>query len=55
MGEYSAEALLNVVNTKRNAPANERVRAITARIVGDLFRAIEDFDITHEEFFTAIK
>lgn len=54
MGEYSAAALLDVVNTKRTAPANERVRAITARIVGDLFRAIEDFDITHEEFFTAI-
>ena len=55
MAEYSAAALLDVVNTKHTAPANERVRAITARIVADLFRTIEDFDITHEEFFTAIK
>ena len=35
-------------------PANERVKAIVDRIVLDLFNVIEDFDVTPEEYWTAV-
>jgi catechol 1,2-dioxygenase len=35
-------------------PANTRVKAIVDRIVLDLFNVIDDFDVTPEEFWTAV-
>ena len=35
-------------------PANERVKAIVDRIVLDLFNVIEEFDVTPEEYWTAV-
>jgi len=55
MGEYTASQLLDVVNTTHVRPGNPRVRAITARIVSDLYKTIEEFDVTWSEFATAIK
>ena len=55
MAEYSARELLHAVNTTRISEGNPRVRAITARIVSDLFRTIEEFDVRTSEFTAAIK
>lgn len=54
MAEYSARQLLDVVNSTSVQPGNPRVRAITARIVSDLFKTIEEFDVHHDEFTAAI-
>ena len=35
-------------------PANPRVKAIVDRIVLDLFNVIDDFDVTPEEYWTAV-
>jgi catechol 1,2-dioxygenase len=35
-------------------PGNERITAITNRVVSDLFHTIEDFDVQPSEFWTAI-
>ena len=35
-------------------PANARVKAIVDRVVLDLFNVIDDFDVTPEEFWTAV-
>lgn len=53
MNEFTVNQLLDRVGTARVAPGNERVRAITQRIVTDLFRVIEDFDVTPNEFWAA--
>lgn len=55
MAEYSARELLHTVNTTRIGEGNPRVRAITARIVSDLFRTIEEFDVQTSEFMAAVK
>lgn len=51
--EMSKQALLDRVNTVRVAEGNERVRAITARIVTDLFKTIDEMDIQPDEFWAA--
>ncbi len=51
--EMSKQALLDRVNTVRIADGNERVRALTARIVGDLFKAIDEMDVQPDEFWAA--
>jgi catechol 1,2-dioxygenase len=56
MAEMNAAQLLDLVNSRRlGDDGDERVRAITARIVGDLFRTIEDFDVQPDEFWNAVK
>lgn len=55
MAEYSARELLHTVNSSRIREGNPRVCAITARIVSDLFRTIEEFDVQTSEFMSAIK
>lgn len=55
MAEYSARELLHAVNSTRIHEGNPRVCAITARIVSDLFRTIEEFDVQTSEFISAIK
>ena len=42
MNEFTQAQLLDRVIDSRVAAGNPRVREITARIVGDLFRAIDD-------------
>lgn len=53
MAEYTKQQLLDLVNTSQVAAGNARVRAITARIVGDLFRTIDEFDVQPDEFWAA--
>ncbi|EJE51334.1 Catechol dioxygenase like protein, partial [Acidovorax sp. CF316] len=53
MAEFTPSQLLEQVNTRQVAPGNARVRAITERIVTDLFKTIDDLDITPDEFWAA--
>ena len=54
MAEYSQAQLLALVNSQQIAPGNARVRAITQRIVSDLFKTIDEMDIQPDEFWTAV-
>ena len=51
--EFSAAELLARVNDSHSAAGDERVRTITARIVSDLFRTIEELDVSANEFWAA--
>ncbi|MDZ5456316.1 dioxygenase family protein [Azohydromonas lata] len=53
--EFTVQQLLERVNTTRRAEGqgNERVRQITARIVADLFRTIDELDVNADEFWAA--
>lgn len=55
MSELDIHQLLDLVNTRQVEPGDERVRAITARIVGDLFQIIDEFDVKPDEFWAATK
>ncbi|RDK07817.1 dioxygenase [Cupriavidus lacunae] len=55
MAEYTPSELLALVNSSQVSAGDERVRAITARIVADLFRTIEAFEVTPDEFWSAMK
>lgn len=55
MSELNTKQLLELVNSRQVGPADERVRAITAQIVSDLFRTIDQFDVTPDEFWAAAK
>lgn len=48
------EALLNKVSNLGETSGNRRVKAIVHRVVSDLFRTIEDFDIQPDEFWSAV-
>ena len=54
MAEFTQQQLLNHVNTVQIAPGNARVRAITERIVSDLFKTIDEMDIQADEFWKAM-
>lgn len=51
--EMTAAELLARVNDGRDDRGDERVRRLTARIVGDLFRAIDELDVSADEFWAA--
>lgn len=53
--EFDRNELLHRVTEARNADGNERVRAITKRIVTDLFNTIEDFEVKPDEFWAAVQ
>lgn len=55
MAEYTPSELLALVNTSQVSAGDERVRAISARVVADLFRIIEEFEVTPNEFWSAMK
>ena len=54
MNELTQAELLERVNTSRIADGNPRVREITARIVSDLFKTIDQFDVQPDEFWAAV-
>lgn len=54
MAEFSQAELLHKVLNTAQREGDERVRSIVGRIVGDLFRAIDDLDIRPEEFWAAV-
>ena len=54
MAEFTAKQLLELVNTTQVAPGNPRVREITARIVSDLFRTIDEMKVTPDEFWAGV-
>ena len=53
MSELTQAQLLELVNTKKMAPGNARVRQLTERIVTDLFKTIDELDVTPDEFWAA--
>lgn len=53
MNEMTKESLLERVVTSQQSPGNARVRQVTERIVSDLFRAIDDLNVTPDEFWAA--
>lgn len=53
MNEFTAQQLLERVVGARQTGGDERVRAITQRIVTDLFRTIEELDVNPDEFWAA--
>ncbi|HAU57091.1 MAG TPA: catechol 1,2-dioxygenase [Comamonadaceae bacterium] len=55
MAELTKEQLLERVNTRKTAEGNARVRAITQRIVSDLFHTIDTMDVTPDEFWKSIE
>ncbi|AQV95804.1 catechol 1,2-dioxygenase [Cupriavidus necator] len=55
MAEYTPSELLALVNASQVSAGDERVRAITARIVADLFRTIEAFQVTPNEFWSTMQ
>lgn len=48
------EALLAKVSNLGEDNGNKRVKAIVHRVVSDMFRTIEDFDIQPDEFWSAV-
>jgi catechol 1,2-dioxygenase len=54
MAEFTQAQLLDLVNTVHIAPGNERVRAITQRVVSDLFKTIDELDVQPDEFWRAV-
>lgn len=55
MAELNSKELLSLVNTTQVRPGDERVRKITARVVSDLFHAIEDLEVSPDEFWAGVK
>lgn len=53
MTELTQDQLLQLVNTKQVAAGNPRVRTLTQRIVSDLFKTIDELDVTPDEFWAA--
>jgi catechol 1,2-dioxygenase len=54
MAELTRQELLELVETTRVSDGNERVRRIVGRVVADLFRVIDDLDITPDEFWNGV-
>jgi len=54
MNELNQAQLLELVNTKQIAEGNPRARALTQRIVTDLFKTIDEMDVTPDEFWKAV-
>ncbi|MGV8804146.1 MAG: dioxygenase family protein [Polaromonas sp.] len=54
MNELNKAQLLKLVTTKQIAQGNARVRALTERIVTDLFKTIDEMDVTPDEFWKAV-
>jgi catechol 1,2-dioxygenase len=52
--EFGKTELLKRVTHPNRPNGSERVQRITARIVGDLFRAIDDLDIQPDEFWAGV-
>ncbi|BDT68398.1 catechol 1,2-dioxygenase 2 [Comamonadaceae bacterium OS-1] len=54
MAELTQKQLLDIVNTKHTTPGNPRVRELTGRIVADLFKTIDELDVSPDEFWSAV-
>jgi catechol 1,2-dioxygenase len=52
--EFTQTQLLDRVTGSRVADGDPRVRQIAARIIGDLFRAIDDLDVQPDEFWAGV-
>lgn len=54
MNELNQSQLLRRVTESNRPDANPRAQKIAARIVGDLFQAIDDLDISPDEFWVGV-
>jgi len=52
--EFTTAQLLERVTESRIADGDARVRRIAARIIGDLFRAIDELDVQPDEFWAGV-
>jgi len=53
LAELTQQQLLQLVNRTQIAPGHARTRQITARIVSDLFKTIDELDVSADEFWSA--
>lgn len=51
--EFTVKQLLDRVNTVKVAEGDPRVRAVVARVVSDLFKTIDEMEVTPDEFWAA--
>ncbi|HSW18662.1 MAG TPA: dioxygenase [Ramlibacter sp.] len=51
--EFTVRQLLDRVNSAKVAEGNPRVRALVSRVVSDLFKTIDELEVTPDEFWTA--
>lgn len=51
--EFTVQQLLDRVNSVKVAEGNPRVRALVGRVVSDLFKTIDEMDVTPDEFWAA--
>lgn len=51
--EFTVQQLLERVNSVQVAEGNPRVRALVGRVVSDLFKTIDEMDVTPDEFWAA--
>lgn len=51
--EFTVQQLLERVNSVKVAEGNPRVRALVGRVVSDLFKTIDEMDVTPDEFWAA--
>ena len=48
------QTFLNAVAGLDQAGGNDRAKQIVHRLVGDLFKLIDDFDVSEEEYWAAV-
>lgn len=53
--EYTVKELLKEVNSAYSAPGDERARAISEHVIGQIFETIEKFDISHDEVWAFVR
>lgn len=54
MNELTKAQLLERVTESRISDGDARVRQIAARIIGDLFRTIDELDVSADEFWAGV-
>lgn len=55
MPEYSAQQLLETVNSSYTREGNERIRKIAERINNDIFQIMLEFNVTHDELWAFVR
>ena len=54
LNTQAVQALLTKVSGLDNDSGNPRLKQIVHRVVADIFRTIEDFDVQPDEFWSAM-
>lgn len=51
MPEYTPDQLLAAINASCTRPGDARVKLIAERVLGEVFKIFQEFDVTHEELW----